>query len=153
MYSLVPPKRFEQDMTWLRAGIAMRTAIDIALHRVGLLPAARQGLPTALLHPMIRTWLLCFIADRSLSVQLGKPNGRQWEDEVWQYVSFLRSPDQPNQMPDIDDVVVAYLAVSWTSRTRLMVSGMGVDPISSGRRVSLTRASGNSIWRQPRRHL
>jgi len=109
--SLVPPKRFEQDMTWLRAGIATRTAIDIALHRVGLLPAARQGLPPDLLRSIVRTWLLCFVVDRTLSMQLGKPDNRQWEDEVWQYASILRSAER-GERPSSDDIVVASLAVS-----------------------------------------
>jgi len=110
-HSLVPPKRFEQDMTWLRAGIATRTAIDIALHRVGLLPAARQGLPSDLLRAIVRTWLLCFVVDRTLSIQLGKPNNHQWEDEVWQYVGILREAEQEGR-PSGDDIVVAGLAVS-----------------------------------------
>lgn len=108
-------------MTWLRAGIAMRTAVDIALHRVGLLPAARQGLPPALLHPMIRTWLLSFITDRTLSMQLGKPDGRQWEEEIWQYIGYLKSSEQANRAANMDDITVAYLAVSLPSVIRLIV--------------------------------
>lgn len=108
--SLIRPKRFEQDMTWLRAGIASRTAIDIALHRVGLLPAARQGLPAELLNAMVRTWLLCFVVDHTLGVQLGKPIGRQWELEVKQYIEILRSGPFYTARPD--DVFVVALTVS-----------------------------------------
>jgi hypothetical protein len=92
--SLIRPNRFEHDMSWLRAGIAGRTAVDIALHRVGLLPAARQGLPPAILRSIVRTWLLCFVVDRTLSVQLGKPNGRQWEMEAWKYIEHLRTDSE-----------------------------------------------------------
>lgn len=113
--SLIRPSRFEQDMTWLRAGIACRTAIDIALHRVGLLSAAREGLPPAIIKTIVRTWLLCFVADRTLSVQLGKPNGRQWEPEATKYVEYLRGPtgqDGNQVQPTEDDVFVACLGVS-----------------------------------------
>lgn len=115
MPSLIRPTRFEQDMTWLRAGMANRTAIDIALHRVGLLPAARAGLPPSILRAFIRTWLFCFVVDRTLSVQLGKPTDRQWEGEVLKYIEYLRGTtghQGENVPPSEDDVFTAALAVS-----------------------------------------
>ena len=114
MSSLLPSSRFEQDMTWLRAGIASRTAIDIALHRVGLLAAAREGLPPAMLKSLLRTWLLCFVIDRTLSIQLGKPDGNQWEPEAAKYVEYLRSPsgtERNVEAPSRDDIWVAALGV------------------------------------------
>jgi hypothetical protein len=101
-------------MTWLRVGIASRTAIDIALHRVGLLAAAREGLPAAMLKTIVRTWLLCFVVDRTLCVQLGKPSGSQWEWEAAKYVEYLRDPsgDKENLVyPTQDDIWVAALVV------------------------------------------
>lgn len=147
--SLIPSKRFEQDMTWLRAGIATRTAIDIALHRVGLLPAARQGLPSDLLRSIVRTWLLCFVVDRTLSIQLGKPNNRQWEDEVWQYVGILRGTGQGTGEPSGDDIVVAALAVS-IDATRLTIPGMGSDRFSCRRRLPLSGIAIGHFCRQSR---
>ena len=109
-------------MTWLRAGIASRTAIDIALHRVGLLSAARQGLPAWLLKSIVRTWLLCFVVDRTLCIQLGKPSGRQWELEASKYAQLLRGEDLGDQGKydedkdaddvGVDDLLVAALTVS-----------------------------------------
>lgn len=109
-------------MTWLRAGLASRTAIDIALHRVGLLAAARQGLPPWLLKSIVRTWLLCFVVDRTLCIQLGKPSGRQWESEAVKYTQLLRAPsrltdsDEQTELDvgasSMDDLLVAALAVS-----------------------------------------
>jgi hypothetical protein len=119
MLSLIPPKRFEQDQTWLRAGLACRTAIDIALHRVAILSAAQQGLPPFLLKSIVRTWLLCFVIDRTLSIQLGKPNGRLWEVDAWKYINILRSGpsdgvERPKEgsAPTEDDIFVAALTVS-----------------------------------------
>lgn len=106
-------------MTWLRAGIASRTAIDIALHRVGLMSAARQGLPAWLLTSIVRTWLLCFVVDRTLCIQLGKPSGRQWEVEAAKYAALLRGEGRKDKAengegPSVDDLLVASLTVRIT---------------------------------------
>ena len=63
-WNLIRPKHFEQDMSWLRSGLAVRTAIDINLHRVALVKQARAGLPGWLLRSIIRTWLVSYIVDR-----------------------------------------------------------------------------------------
>lgn len=106
--SLIRPKNFEQDLTWVRVGIAMRTSMDINLHRVALLKEARDGLPTWLLRSIIRTWLCGFILDRTLSAQLGKPSSIRGENSVSFYMDLIRQGMQGGK----DDVRVASLAVS-----------------------------------------
>ena len=107
--SLIRPKNFEQDLTWLRVGLAMRTSMDINLHRVALLKQARDGLPTWLLRSIIRTWLCGFILDRTLSAQLGKPSSVRGENSVSFYMDLIRQGMQGGK----DDVRVASLAVSF----------------------------------------
>jgi hypothetical protein len=106
--SLIRPKNFEQDLTWVRVGIAMRTSMDINLHRVALLKEARDGLPTWLLRSIIRTWLCGFILDRTLSAQLGKPSSVRGENSVSFYMDLIKQGMQGGK----DDVRVASLAVS-----------------------------------------
>jgi hypothetical protein len=96
-------------MSWLRVGVASRTAIDINLHRVALLKQAREGLPTWLTRSIIRTWLLSYIIDRTLSAQLGKPSSMRGENSVRKYAALITDGDD---FPTEDDVWVAALAVS-----------------------------------------
>jgi hypothetical protein len=140
-------------MTWLRVGIACRTAIDIALHRVGLLAAAREGLPATMLKTIIRTWLLCFVVDRTLCAQLGKPSGSQWEWEATQYVEYLRNPagDGKNSVqPTRDDIWVAALVVcrgTWPAR---LTAGMVVDPVPGHRGVPTAGLADLGVFGEPR---
>ena len=106
--SLVRPKHFEQDMSWLRVGVAVRAAIDINLHRVALIPQAREGLPSWILRSIIRTWLLSSIIDRTLSAQLGKPGTLRAENATAMYQKLLLEGDET---PTVDDVWVACLGV------------------------------------------
>ncbi|KAK4046257.1 hypothetical protein OIO90_006617 [Microbotryomycetes sp. JL221] len=70
-WNLMPGDRFETDATWLRIGLAVRTALDLNLHRVALVKDII--LPPLLRASIIRTWLLCYYLDQVLSSQLGKP--------------------------------------------------------------------------------
>ncbi|KAK4045949.1 hypothetical protein OIV83_006497 [Microbotryomycetes sp. JL201] len=70
-WNLMPGDRFETDATWLRIGLAVRTALDLNLHRVALVKDVT--LPPLLRASIIRTWLLCYYLDQVLSSQLGKP--------------------------------------------------------------------------------
>jgi hypothetical protein len=117
--SLIRPKNFEQDLTWVRVGIAMRTSMDINLHRVALLKEARDGLPTWLLRSIIRTWLCGFILDRTLSAQLGKPSTVRGENSVSFYMDLIRQGMQGGK----DDVRVASLAVSCQLKVASLRSG------------------------------
>lgn len=82
--------RFEQDRTWLMLGMAIRMATDLNLHRKSMVSgldteggrardlevSPRLECSTSCLYQIInreRTWLLCFILDRSISAQMGKP--------------------------------------------------------------------------------
>jgi hypothetical protein len=96
-------------MSWLRVGVAVRAAIDINLHRVALIPQAREGLPSWILRSIIRTWLLSSIIDRTLSAQLGKPGTLRAENATAIYQQLLLEGDEK---PAVDDVWVACLGVS-----------------------------------------
>ncbi|KZT36639.1 hypothetical protein SISSUDRAFT_1071465 [Sistotremastrum suecicum HHB10207 ss-3] len=85
---------YEHDTTWLLLGMAIRTATDLNLHRK--LPetsGTREGIQSAVeLHNRERTWILCFVLDRSISAQLGKPHTIQ-EDYIIRNVStWWRKP-------------------------------------------------------------
>lgn len=91
-WNLMPGNRFETDSTWLRIGLAMRTALDLNLHRVALVKDV--VLPPLLRATIIRTWLQAFVLDQILSSQLGKPYSPLGHASVEQYVSRLTSsPD------------------------------------------------------------
>jgi hypothetical protein len=114
-WNLIPAKRFEQDMTWLRVGIACRTAMDINLHRVALNPTIRRGLPNWLVRSIIRTWLLCYTLDGTLSAQLGKPSALQGEGSVVRYAATLKTvclEDDVDEEDRVLDLSVASLTVS-----------------------------------------
>lgn len=77
-----PAQRFEEDKSWIFAGIAFRIATDLNLHR--------KSIASLTIHPNVddatvmerekeirnreRTWIFCFVVDRSLSGQMGKPS-------------------------------------------------------------------------------
>ncbi|KAF8607837.1 hypothetical protein BDV93DRAFT_467449, partial [Ceratobasidium sp. AG-I] len=72
-----PVERYEQDKTWLLLGLAIRTATDLNLHRKSTAqlddsPESRARAKE--IRNRERTWLLCYILDRSLSAQMGKPH-------------------------------------------------------------------------------
>ena len=96
-------------MSWLRVGVAVRTAIDINLHRVALVKQARDGLPTWLLRSIIRTWLLSYIIDRTLSAQLGKPSSMRGENSIRLYMDLISEGEVE---PTAEDVWVGALAVN-----------------------------------------
>jgi hypothetical protein len=106
--SVTGPKTFEQDKSWLRVGIAVRAGIDINLHRVALSKSARQGLPNWLLRMIIRTWLLTYVIDRTLSAQLGKPATMRGEPSFQLYSDLLSHGEGRKT---IDDAWVSSLAV------------------------------------------
>lgn len=105
-WNLVMSSSFEQDMTWLRIGLATRTALDINLHRVATIVEAQDSLPGWLLRSIVRTWLMVYVVDGTLSAQLGKPASRSREDYT-QYIQILLNS------PLRDDTYVAALT-EWT---------------------------------------
>lgn len=70
-----PVERYEEDRTWLFAGVAIRMAQDLNLHRKNVMsPEAKAN--EAKMRDVLnreRTWYICFCVDRTLSAQMGKP--------------------------------------------------------------------------------
>lgn len=76
MWTLGPEKTFEQDRTWLMLGMAIRMATDLNLHRKSVASGldTREGRERDLeIINRERCWLMCFVLDRSVSAQMGKP--------------------------------------------------------------------------------
>ncbi|KAH9843128.1 uncharacterized protein C8Q71DRAFT_699738 [Rhodofomes roseus] len=71
-----PVERYEQDRTWMLLGMGIRLAIDLNMHRPTNLPSDLADETRARereIHNRQRTWIVCFILDRSFSAQMGKP--------------------------------------------------------------------------------
>ncbi|CAL1705481.1 unnamed protein product [Somion occarium] len=71
-----PVERYEQDRTWMLLGMAIRMATDLNLHRRTAVtsPDTAEGRARDReVHNRERTWIFCFILDRSFSAQMGKP--------------------------------------------------------------------------------
>ncbi|WVQ96072.1 hypothetical protein IAU59_003172 [Kwoniella sp. CBS 9459] len=76
LWTLGPEKTFEQDRTWLMLGMAIRMATDLNLHRKSIVSGldTEEGRSRDLeIINRERCWLHCFVLDRSLSAQMGKP--------------------------------------------------------------------------------
>ncbi len=74
-----PAERFEEERTYAFSGIAIRMATDLNLHRktAATLPADASEEMKTLYHREVmnreRCWLFCYIIDRSVATQMGKP--------------------------------------------------------------------------------
>nr|XP_019043124.1 hypothetical protein I302_08835 [Kwoniella bestiolae CBS 10118]OCF22054.1 hypothetical protein I302_08835 [Kwoniella bestiolae CBS 10118] len=114
-WNLHRPKHFELDMTWLRIGLAVRTAIDINLHRIAMSSQARAGLPWWVMRAILRTWLVVYISDQTMSAQLGKQGITGEESSISTYIDLLRKADTEHSStsPCLDDLWIAALA-EWT---------------------------------------
>ncbi|PVG04452.1 hypothetical protein CPB86DRAFT_693451 [Serendipita vermifera] len=72
-----PVERYEHDRTWMLLGMAIRMATDLNLHRKNSqikFDSPESRAREVEIRNRERTWLLCFILDRSFSAQMGKPN-------------------------------------------------------------------------------
>lgn len=69
-----PAERYEEDRTWLFAGVAIRMGQDLNMHRKCVIPENRltEENERELLNRE-RTWYICFCVDRTLCAQMGKP--------------------------------------------------------------------------------
>ncbi|KAH9051379.1 fungal-specific transcription factor domain-containing protein [Lactarius deliciosus] len=69
----VPARRWEEDCSWLYAGLAIRVATDLNLH---LLPQKKPMTEQQELEMLNRTrvWIICFNLDKSTAMQFGKPS-------------------------------------------------------------------------------
>lgn len=70
-----PVERYEEDRTWLFAGVAIRMAQELNMHRKCVMPPEARADEAAMRHVLNceRTWYICFCVDRTLSAQMGKP--------------------------------------------------------------------------------
>lgn len=70
-----PAERFEEDPTWLFAGVAIRMAQDLNLHRKTVVQSDQEQSEEHEREIMNRerTWYICFCVDRTLCAQMGKP--------------------------------------------------------------------------------
>ncbi|KAG2019940.1 nuclear protein [Coprinopsis cinerea AmutBmut pab1-1] len=88
-------ERYEQDKTWMLLGMAIRMATDLNLHRKTAVTSADNAEGKARdieVHNRERTWIMCFVLDRSFSAQMGKPNSIK-EDYIIRHAStWYRSP-------------------------------------------------------------
>lgn len=105
-----PAERYEEDRTWLFAGVAIRMAQDLNMHRKCVIPENEltPDNERELLNRE-RTWYICFCVDRTLCAQMGKPytiredwlirhssewctqkNSRAWDIGICALVNLLR---------------------------------------------------------------
>ncbi|GAA5974497.1 hypothetical protein JCM11641_002056 [Rhodosporidiobolus odoratus] len=98
-----PSERFEEERTYQFSGIAIRMATDLNLHRktIAQLPPDIAQETRALYERELlnreRTWLYCFICDRSVSTQMGKPYSISKEDFLIRNASTWHR--HPNAQP------------------------------------------------------
>ncbi|KAL1691371.1 fungal-specific transcription factor domain-containing protein [Schizophyllum commune] len=88
-------ERYEQDKTWLLLGMAIRMATDLNLHRKTAVNSEETQEGRARdyeVHNRERTWIMCFVLDRSFSAQLGKPYSIKEDNIVRNVTSWCRSP-------------------------------------------------------------
>ena len=81
--------------------------MDINLHRIATVKQAKEGLPPWLLRSIVRTWLMSYVVDRTLSAQLGKPSSMRGESSVGSYIDLILE-----ETPTADDIWVAAASVS-----------------------------------------
>ncbi|KIM33134.1 hypothetical protein M408DRAFT_325955 [Serendipita vermifera MAFF 305830] len=103
-----PVERYEHDRTWMLLGMAIRMATDLNLHRKNthLKHDSPEGkMREVEVRNRERTWLMCFILDRSFSAQLGKPNIVKEDYIIRDASQWCRHPDSLPQ----DVGLVAYV--------------------------------------------
>lgn len=70
-----PVERYDEDRTWLFAGVAIRMAQDLNMHRKCFMSPEAKADEATMRNVLNRerTWYICFCVDRTLSAQMGKP--------------------------------------------------------------------------------
>ncbi|KAK4688546.1 hypothetical protein P7C73_g1570, partial [Tremellales sp. Uapishka_1] len=112
VWTLGPEKTFEQDRTWLMLGMAIRMATDLNLHRKSLTSGldTEEGRARDLeIINRERCWLHCFVLDRSLSAQMGKPYTLR-EDYIIRNACEASWHQQRFSLPS-DRALAAYVAL------------------------------------------
>ncbi|KAF7368188.1 hypothetical protein MVEN_00137900 [Mycena venus] len=70
----VPARKWEEDRSWLYAGLAIRIATDLNLHQVPSRKAHKENeIQARELLNRTRVWMVCFTLDRLVATQFGKP--------------------------------------------------------------------------------
>ncbi|THH33350.1 hypothetical protein EUX98_g804 [Antrodiella citrinella] len=67
-----PARRWEEDRYWFFTGIAFRLGIELNLNRMPTTMPTDERNERELLN-RLRTWIICYIMDRCICVNLGKP--------------------------------------------------------------------------------
>ncbi|CAG7849352.1 SubName: Full=Uncharacterized protein {ECO:0000313/EMBL:CCA78067.1} [Serendipita indica DSM 11827] len=119
-----PVERYEHDRTWMLLGMAIRMATDLNLHRKNtrIKTDTPEGRAREVeIRNRERTWLLCFVLDRSFSAQMGKPNVIKEDYIIRDASQWCRQPDALPQ----DVGLVAYVELQ-------RVVSRGLDLLYSG---------------------
>jgi hypothetical protein len=69
----VPARKWEEDRSWLYAGLAIRLATDLNVHQVPSNKFKGNEKQERELLNRTRAWIICFNLDRSIATQFGKP--------------------------------------------------------------------------------
>jgi hypothetical protein len=69
----VPARKWEEDRSWLYAGLAIRLATDLNLHQVAGGKPQNEKQDREMLN-RTRVWTICFSLDQSTATQSGKPS-------------------------------------------------------------------------------
>ncbi|CAE6494613.1 unnamed protein product [Rhizoctonia solani] len=91
-----PVERYEQDKTWLLLGLGIRMATDLNLHRKSqpqLDDSPESRARAREIRNRERTWLVCYILDRSLSAQMGKPHSIREDFVIRNAAQWWKQPD------------------------------------------------------------
>ncbi|KAI0791090.1 hypothetical protein C8Q75DRAFT_816566 [Abortiporus biennis] len=67
-----PARRWEEDRYWFYTGIAFRLGIELNLNRIPAEKPTDERNQRELLN-RLRTWIICYIMDRCICINLGKP--------------------------------------------------------------------------------
>lgn len=67
-----PARKWEEDRYWFFTGLAFRLAIELNLNRLPRVKPTNERDERELLN-RTRTWIICYIMDRCICVNLGKP--------------------------------------------------------------------------------
>ncbi|PQE23767.1 aldo keto reductase protein [Rutstroemia sp. NJR-2017a BBW] len=113
-------KEPDEIRTWLLVGYAIRMCIELGWHE--LVPVARKATTTSdeiairEARNVERTWLVLFVYDRSLSLQLGKP----WMIETTDLITGARDWHQePYAVPGGDMLLSAFVCLRLISADML----------------------------------
>jgi len=94
------------DKVFVDVDVIFRMATDLNLHRKSTIVSADTQNGKALdveIHNRERTWILCFVLDRSFSSQMGKPHTIREES-----VTFLFAIVEPLRIDLFSEIVISF---------------------------------------------